>query len=90
MPAFDADTIIATLDAPSKRSYWEEWRLIRCPTLVVRGDRGLPADEAVRMVEALPGSEVVVISAAGHDAHLEQPEAWERVLADFLARFAEH
>lgn len=90
MPAFDADIMVATLKALSGRSYWAEWQLIECPTLVVRGERGLPAYEASRMAEAVPGAEVKVVAAAGHDSHLEQPEAWQRVLTTFLARFAEH
>lgn len=37
MPAFDADIMVATLETLSGRSYWAEWQLIECPTLLFVG-----------------------------------------------------
>lgn len=61
---------------------------IRCPTLVIVGaeDPGTPPAMAREIHENLPGSTLVEIPAAAHLANLEQPEAFNRALGDFLAR----
>jgi pimeloyl-ACP methyl ester carboxylesterase len=62
---------------------------IAVPTLVVVGeeDAVTPPAEAERLAQAIPGARLERIAAAGHLATLEQPEAFGRVLDDFLARF---
>ena len=65
---------------------WDDLRRIPCPTLVVRGAASdvLSAEVADRMVdEALPNGKLVVIPAAGHSVMLDNPEAFNRALADF-------
>lgn len=85
-PSFAPDVLVRILAEASGRAYWEEWRRIRCPALVVRGQRGwTPDDEARRMIETLPTASLAEIPDAGHDLHLEQPEAWHAVLGGFLA-----
>ena len=37
-----------------------------------------------KMQAALPGSEYVELSPAGHLSNIEQPEAYNRALRDFL------
>lgn len=61
---------------------------ISVPTLVVVGadDVITPVAEAESMVEAIPGSELVVIPDAGHLSNLEQPRAFNRAVREFLAR----
>jgi 3-oxoadipate enol-lactonase len=61
---------------------------IAVPTLVVVGeeDAVTPPAEAERLAQAIPGARLERIAAAGHLATLEQPEAFGRVLDDFLAR----
>lgn len=65
-----------------------ELRDIRCPTLIVRGDRDdfVPAYCAEDIHAAIPGSEVRILPGAGHLPYLEQPAAFNAILADFLAR----
>ena len=39
------------------------------------------------MVESNPHARLVEIEDAGHDLHLDQPEAWHKALAQFLGTF---
>jgi pimeloyl-ACP methyl ester carboxylesterase len=57
------------------------------PALVVWGtrDRMIPAWHATTAHEAIRGSRVVLFEGAGHFPHLEDPERFARVLADFMA-----
>jgi pimeloyl-ACP methyl ester carboxylesterase len=85
-PSFDPDVLVGVLAEASGRAYWEEWRRISCPALVVRGEHGwMPEDEARRMAGSLPAARLVEIPDAGHDLHLERPERWRAVLGEFLA-----
>ena len=36
------------------------------------------------MAKKIPGARLEVIAGAGHSSNLDQPEAFNRVLADFL------
>ena len=58
------------------------------PTLVLAGDRDqlIPLDESKRMADALPHGHLVVVPDAGHLAPLEQPEATNAALLEFLDR----
>jgi pimeloyl-ACP methyl ester carboxylesterase len=58
------------------------------PTLIVHGehDRVVPLGWAQRAHERLPNSELCVLQGCGHWPPRECPDAFNRVLADFLAR----
>jgi 3-oxoadipate enol-lactonase len=59
---------------------------IRCPALVIVGkdDPGTPVAMAEEIHRALPGSKLVVIPSAAHLSNLEQPEAFNQALGEFL------
>jgi len=60
---------------------------LELPTLVICGakdPRVLPGSEA--LVAAMPRAELVVLPEAGHVTNLEAPEAYSRVLEEFLRR----
>lgn len=61
---------------------------ITAPTLLIAGDRDplAPPKTMQRMQEAIAGSRLVVLPGAGHLAHLEQPDAFNAALLDFLGR----
>jgi 3-oxoadipate enol-lactonase len=63
---------------------------IRCPALVIVGEQDMatPLAMAREIHQALPGSELAVIPSAAHLSNVEQPEAFNRVLLDFLGRIA--
>ena len=86
-PAFEIDMMVASLAETSQRDYWDEWRRVSCPTLVVRaGDGGVPEELVERMVGEAQNATSAVVPDAGHDLHLCQPERWRDVVEAFLAR----
>jgi pimeloyl-ACP methyl ester carboxylesterase len=61
---------------------------MRPPTLVLAADADLLSPPALmrRLADRIPGSEFVTVADAGHSAHWERPEAWNRLVLDFLNR----
>jgi pimeloyl-ACP methyl ester carboxylesterase len=58
---------------------------IRVPTLVVVGDQDQPfLAPSEYMAKKIPGARLAVIAGAGHSANLDQPEAFNRVVREFL------
>ena len=58
---------------------------IRVPTLIIVGDQDTPfLAPCEYMAKKIPGARLEVIAGAGHSSNLDQPEAFNRVLADFL------
>jgi pimeloyl-ACP methyl ester carboxylesterase len=58
---------------------------IRVPTLVIVGDKDEPCIAPCEyMAKKIPGARLEVIRDAGHSSNLDQPDAFNRVLADFL------
>src|SRR6266851_6123366 len=66
----------------------EEIRAIRCPTLILVGekDRGTDITMARAMHERIAGSELTVIPKAAHCSCVEAADEFNRALLDFLAR----
>jgi len=60
---------------------------VEIPTLVVWGtrDRMIPAWHAASAAQAIAGSRVELFEGAGHFPHLDDPERFAEVLADFIA-----
>jgi pimeloyl-ACP methyl ester carboxylesterase len=63
---------------------------IACPTLIVRGaDSTLLSDEgAAAFAAEIPRAQVAVVEAAGHNVHIEQPEAFLVSVLGFLREHA--
>ena len=58
---------------------------IAVPTLIIVGDRDQPFIAPCEyMAKKIPGARLEVIRDAGHSSNLDQPEAFNRVLLDFL------
>ena len=58
---------------------------IRVPTLIIVGDQDQPfLVPCEYMAKKIPGARLEVIAGAGHSSNLDQPEAFNRVLRDFL------
>ena len=60
---------------------------VRCPTLLLAGALD-PKYAALmqRMAAAIPDAEAIIVPDAGHNIHLEQPEAFRRAVLDRLDR----
>jgi 2-succinyl-6-hydroxy-2,4-cyclohexadiene-1-carboxylate synthase len=64
---------------------WDRLGDLTIPVLAVAGeDDDKYAAVAARMADALPNGRAALIPGAGHAAHMEQPEAFSELLADFL------
>jgi 3-oxoadipate enol-lactonase/4-carboxymuconolactone decarboxylase len=63
---------------------------IRKPTLVIAGtaDVATPLAMAEQIVSRIPGAELAVVPDAAHQISVEQPEAVNRLLEEFLVRVA--
>ena len=59
---------------------------IKNPTLLIGGaeDKGAPPDALAQAAAAIPGAKHVQIPNAGHISNLENPEAFNKALVDFL------
>lgn len=55
--------------------FWDAWYRVRCPVLLIRGDRSevLPLAVAETMLEIKPGTQLVEIPGAGHAPALMSP-----------------
>lgn len=84
-PAFVARQAIASLNATDSRARLGE---IHVPTLILVGNEDIitPPCESEVLVKGIPNSRLEVIADAGHFPMLEQPQAFNRVLTDFLAQ----
>ena len=58
---------------------------VAVPTLIIVGDQDQPFIAPCEyMAKKIPGARLEVIRGAGHSSNLDQPEAFNRVLLDFL------
>jgi pimeloyl-ACP methyl ester carboxylesterase len=65
----------------------EGMKKIDVPTLVMTGDEDDPCIEAsVIMKRAIPTAGLVVIARSGHTINIEEPDAFNAAVADFLAK----
>ncbi len=73
-------------NAIPKINLTERLKEIRCPSLVIVGkdDAGTPVAMAEDIHRALPGSKLVIIPDAAHLSNLEQPDAFNQALGDFV------
>ncbi|MFF9237296.1 alpha/beta fold hydrolase [Streptomyces sp. NPDC014801] len=85
-PRFTRDTILAAIQELSTNDYWPDWSHITCPTLLLRGEKGtMRPKEAEEMQSRRPDTRVQVIAGAGHDVHLDRPEAVYEAMVAFMA-----
>ncbi|MGE0682307.1 MAG: alpha/beta fold hydrolase, partial [Candidatus Binatia bacterium] len=81
--AFAARGMLAQRDARVINSL----ESIKVPTLVLVGDKDEPYFAATDyMANKIPGGKKVVIADAGHAANIDQPEAFNRAVLEFLAQ----
>lgn len=79
-----AEGLLAMRD---RKDYTELLATFTAPALVIGAgqDRAIPAEHSRAIAERLPNAELRIVSDAGHLANLEEPEAFNRVLLEFLA-----
>jgi pimeloyl-ACP methyl ester carboxylesterase len=84
-PAAAAYALMAMRDRPDASTVLHR---ISCPTLVIAGeyDAVTRVEECRAMAETIKGARYVQIPGAGHLSNLENPEAFNRALLEFLVR----
>lgn len=82
-PAMYASMIGQMLDQVDRLQHLAD---ISVPTLVVVGEQDTPfIGPSEAMATAIPGARLEVIADAGHSPQFENPDAWRRVMLEFLA-----
>ena len=71
---------------PSVYELEAQMRQMQVPTLVVTGDEDEPCLEpGLFMKRAIPTAGLVIVPKTGHTINLEEPEAFNRIVSDFLS-----
>jgi 2-hydroxy-6-oxo-octa-2,4-dienoate hydrolase len=80
---------------PTPRQRWvdaltspdEQIRALKHPTLVIHGreDRIIPLGNSLRLAEMIDGAHLHVFGHCGHWSQIEQKDAFNRLVSDFLA-----
>lgn len=92
---------VASLGGNSRRDYFAAIRAlaafdaradlgrVRCPTLVVTGDRDrtVPRAAAEHLHRSIAGARLAVIPDSGHATPYDQPDAFNRAMVEFLGTF---
>jgi pimeloyl-ACP methyl ester carboxylesterase len=85
-----AEAIAAAAEGMAERpDSTQDLGTIDVPTLVLTssGDRLIPPDVSLEMVEHIDGADAVTIDGAGHLSNLEAPVAFSEAIRGFLAGF---
>ncbi len=65
---------------------WDRLPEVRVPTLLIAGELDTKFMNIARaMAESLPNARLEIVPEAGHTAHLEQPEVFDRLVLDWLS-----
>jgi pimeloyl-ACP methyl ester carboxylesterase len=74
-------------ERPSLYDLASEMKRLSVPTLIITGDEDWPCLlPGILMKQSIPSSALAVIPNAGHAINLEEPEAYNRIVGDFLAQ----
>jgi 3-oxoadipate enol-lactonase len=76
----------ALLAMRGRKDYTPHLAGFRLPCLVIgaENDKAIPSEQSLLLADGLPEQTLAIIPEAGHMANLEQPEAFNRCLIDFL------
>jgi pimeloyl-ACP methyl ester carboxylesterase len=80
------DVMVDSMREIATTSYWDEWGLVRAPTLVVRAGKGVRREDVLRMKSANPHARLIEIVDAMHDVHLDKPREWRKAVDPFLSQ----
>jgi pimeloyl-ACP methyl ester carboxylesterase len=64
---------------------------VSVPTLICFGDKESPPlqEQGKRMHDLIAGSELAIIPNAGHLSSIDQPEAFSKLIGDFIDRIGD-
>ncbi len=80
------ETYIDVMKAIFEIDFRNELATVRVPTLVLWGecDEVTPIEHSRQIADGIPGAVLKTIPDAGHIANVDQPEAFNRHLGEFL------
>ena len=86
--ATDPEGYIACCNAIRDLEFSGDLHRIAAPTLVIAGEKdvGTPVAMSEEIAKAIPGARLAVIPGAAHLSAVENPEAFNRLVEDFLSR----
>jgi pimeloyl-ACP methyl ester carboxylesterase len=74
-------------ERPSLYTLAEEMRRLTVPTLIVHGDEDWPClVPGILMKQTIPSAALAVMPNCGHAINLEDPDAYNRIVGEFLAQ----
>lgn len=84
---FSKHGILESVRMGRKVDRWDEWRSLKMPVLLVRGERSEDLTQSTfeKMLRENPNAKGVVIQNAGHWVHFDQPEEFIQNLDAFLS-----
>jgi esterase len=84
---FDINNILETIEEGQRNPQWNEIKALKCPTLVIRGERSksLPLETFKKMISTNSHIKGVEIKNSGHWVHFDQPQAFINALNSFLS-----
>ena len=66
------------------RHFWDQWKAIEVPTLLIEGEFTITPEGQMREMAERPGTRYVRIADAGHLVHDDQPQRYREVVTEFL------
>ncbi len=80
------DKWISTAAEWGTRDFWDEWRTVRCPALLLEAnDTVTPAGQMQNMAEIGRRTTYFKIAGSGHLMHDDSPNLYRTAVSDFLA-----
>jgi len=74
-------------ERPSLYTLVEEMKRITLPTLIITGDEDWPCLlPGILMKQSIPSAALAVIPNSGHAINIEEPEAYNRIVGDFISQ----
>ncbi len=83
-----ANTMLGVqLERPSLYDLKDQMKELKTPTLILTGDEDWPCLlPGLLMKETIPSSALAVMPNCGHGINIEEPDRFNRIVGDFLAR----
>jgi 3-oxoadipate enol-lactonase len=89
--ALRKDSYLKTLDSVTRYESFPPFDSVQVPTLALTGqwDRIAPPELVRDMAQALPNAQFVVLANTGHMSNIEQPDAFNTAVLQFLLKHKE-
>ncbi|HUY08347.1 MAG TPA: alpha/beta hydrolase [Candidatus Dormibacteraeota bacterium] len=82
-PCFDDDVMLATMGEASGE-WLDDWAVVGCPTLLVRGGEGWMTEDLSDLESSGPSLRMVTVPGAGHDVQLDAPRRLAELINEDL------